>query len=276
MNEQKEKEDRIAVLIDLENIGLNTIQKLFEQLATYGKIALKRAYADWSKANKSNDQILELGIDPVHVLKSAEKGKNACDIRLTIDAIELLFTSPIDTFVIVSSDSDFIPLINKLRSSGKKVYGAGDKNKVLQGLPISCDRYFDLEQNNSVLMIEKDSEKKVKKNSNTTKTEKKVQTTEKPEIEERLGQQIDQAWSEITTASSKPVQGPKAVDVVVNILKIEKLKSSPYKSLQGVLGASPLLTEHWVRDKNTIVRKKLSLNDCLDSAIRPPPSRISA
>ena len=255
MNEQKEKEDRIAVLIDFENIGLNTIQKLFEQLAAYGKIALKRAYADWSTANKSNDQILELGIDAVHVLKSAEKGKNACDIRLTVDAIELLFTSPIDTFVIVSSDSDFIPLINKLRSSGKKVYGAGDKNKVLKKLPISCDQYFYLEQNNSVFMIENDSEKKVKKNSNPSKTEKKVQATEKSEIDEMLGRQIDQAWSEKTTASGKPIPGPIAVDVVVKILKIEKLKSSPYKSLQGVLVASPLLTEHWLRDKNSIVRK---------------------
>jgi len=255
MNEQKEKEDRIAVLIDFENIGLNTIQKLFEQLATYGKIALKRAYADWSKANKSHEQILELGIDPIQVFRSPSKGKNSSDIRLTIDAIELLFTSPIDTFVIVSSDSDFIPLINKLRSFGKKVYGAGDKNKVLQGLPISCDRYFDLEQNNSVLMNENDSEKKEKKNTNTTKTEKKVQTTEKPEIDELLGQQIDRAWSEKTAASGKPIPGPNAVEVVVKILKIGKLKSSPYKSLQGVLGASPLLTEHWLRDKNSIVRK---------------------
>jgi uncharacterized protein (TIGR00288 family) len=255
MNEQKEREDRIAVLIDFENIGLNTIQKLFEQLADFGKISLKRAYSDWSKANKSNDQILELGIDAIHVLKSAEKGKNACDIRLTVDAIELLFTTPIDTFVIVSSDSDFIPLINKLRSSGKKVFGAGDKNKVLKKLPISCDQYFYLEQNNNVSIVGNDLEKKLKKNSNTTKTEKKVQTTGNPGIDELLGREIDQAWSEITVANGKPIPGPKAVEVVVKILKIEKLKSSPYKSLQGVLGASPLLTEHWSRDKNTIIRK---------------------
>lgn len=255
MNEQKEKEDRIAVLIDFENIGLNTIQQLFEQLANLGKISLKRAYADWSKANKSNDQILELGIEAIHVLKSAERGKNACDIRLTVDAIELLFTSPIDTFVIVSSDSDFIPLINKLRSSGKKVYGAGDKNKVLKKLPISCDQYFYLEQNNSVSIVGNDSKKKVKKNANTIKTQKKIQTSEKPKIDDVLGQQIDQVWSEKTAASGKPIPGPNAGEAVVKILKVKSIKSSPYKTLQGVLEANSLLTEHWLRDKNMIVRK---------------------
>ena len=115
MIEQKQYDEQIAVLIDYENVGLNTIQKLFDELANFGKITLKRAYADWSKANNSRDQILELGIEPVHIFRSPSKRKNTCDIRLTIDAIELLFTSSIDTFVIVSSDSDFVPLVNKLR-----------------------------------------------------------------------------------------------------------------------------------------------------------------
>ena len=255
ISEQKQKEEQIAVLIDCENIGLKTIQKLFDQLVQFGKITLKRGYADWSKANNSRDQILELGIEPVHIFRSPSRGKNTCDIRLTIDAIELLYTSSIDTFVIVSSDTDFVPLINKLRSSGKKVYGAGDISKVLDRLRISCDEYFELEQSKIILAGSTDSEKKVKKKSNTSKIEKITQTIIKPQIDDAFAQLIDQAWSQITAKRGKSIPGPAAVAEVVKILKIEKLRSSPYKTLQGVLEASPLLTKHWSRDKNTIVRK---------------------
>jgi uncharacterized protein (TIGR00288 family) len=252
MNEQKRNDEKIAVLIDYENVGLNTIQKLFDQLASFGKVTLKRAYADWSKATKSRDQILELGIEPVHVFRSLSRHKNTCDIRLTIDAIELLFTSSIDTFVIVSSDSDFVPLVNKLRSSGKKVYCAGDNSKTQDTLRISCNKYFEIEQNNNIQPVDSDTGKNQKKKANTLNSEKESQTVQ---IDNSFGQQIDEAWSKRTTTSGKSIPGPNAVADVVKILKIEKLKTSPYKTLQGVLEASPLLTKHWLRDKNTIVRK---------------------
>src|SRR3990172_11200006 len=103
---------QIAALIDFENVGLDSIQWLFDQISDIGRIIVKRAYADWSDAGNKRDQLLELGIEPIQQFHGGPIGKNSSDIRLAIDAIELLHQSPIDTFVIVSSDSDFIPPVN--------------------------------------------------------------------------------------------------------------------------------------------------------------------
>ena len=138
-------EGQVAVLIDFENVGLSSVQWLFDQLSDVGRIIVKRAYADWSDARNKRDLLLELGIEPIHLFHSAS-GKNASDIRLAIDAVDLLHESPVDTFVIVSSDSDFVPLVGKLRASGKTVIGAGRRAAASQTLVGSCDRYFYLDQ----------------------------------------------------------------------------------------------------------------------------------
>ncbi len=137
-------ERQIAVLIDFENVGLTSMQWLFDQISDVGRIIIKRAYADWRTAGDRQDQLLELGIEPIQLLRSSSGGKNSSDIRLTVDAVDLLHTSTVDTFVIVSSDSDFVPLVTKLRSAGKTVYGAGDKNKAPDALVKSFDRFIDM------------------------------------------------------------------------------------------------------------------------------------
>jgi len=256
-NKNQIPEKQIAILIDFENIGITSIQSLIDRLSDYGRITIKRAYADWSKVSKNRDQILKLGIEPIHIFRSPTKRKNTCDIRLTIDAIELLFTSPVDTFVIVSSDSDFVPLVNKLRSSGKIVYVACDNSKALDTLKISCDEYFEIEPNKDIQGSGTDSVNKVRKESSTPKTVRKSQTATKPKIDNLIEQQIDIAWSNRTTTNGKSIPGPNAAADVVTVLKIPKLKNSPYKTLQGVLEASHLLKEHWLRNKNTIVRKSI-------------------
>jgi uncharacterized protein (TIGR00288 family) len=144
--EKAGSESQIAVLIDYENVGLDAIQGLFDALSDIGRIIIKRAYADWSSSKSPREQLFELGIEPILIYRSAKSGKNSSDIRLTIDATELLFQSTVDTFVIVSSDTDFIPLINKLRSAGKLVIGAGRKETKSSNLVRACDRYFFLGQ----------------------------------------------------------------------------------------------------------------------------------
>ena len=138
-------ERQIAILIDFENVGLESIQWLFDQLSEVGRAIVKRAYADWSKEIKARDDMQRLGIEPIHLFRSPS-GKNASDIRLAIDAIELMYQSPVDTFVVVSADSDFVPLISRLRSAGKTVFGAGRRAAVSQTLIHSCDRFFYLEE----------------------------------------------------------------------------------------------------------------------------------
>ena len=143
-------ETLVAALVDFENVGLDSIQWLFDQISDVGRIIVKRAYADWSSAGNKRDQLLELGIEPIQQFHSGPKGKNSSDIRLAIDAVDLLHQSPVDTFVIVSSDSDFIPLVNKLRAAGKTVIGAGRKATAPRTLVISCDKYHYLDQDRRI------------------------------------------------------------------------------------------------------------------------------
>ena len=136
---------QLAVLIDLENVGLDSIQWLFDQISDVGRLIVKRAYADWSDARNKRDQLLELGIEPIHLFQSSS-GKNSSDIRLAIDAVDLLHQSPVDTFVVVSSDADFVPLVSKLRAAGKMVIGAGRQAAASRTLVRSCDKYYYLDQ----------------------------------------------------------------------------------------------------------------------------------
>ena len=138
-------ETQLAVLIDFENVGPSHIRWLLDQVSEVGRVAVKRAYGDWS-TGKGSGALLELGIEPVQVFRTGSSGKNASDIRLTIDAIDLLHDSPVDVFVLASSDTDFIPLVSKLRAAGKMVIGAGRESAVGASLVRSCDRYHFLDR----------------------------------------------------------------------------------------------------------------------------------
>jgi len=143
---------QVAVLIDFENVGLTSLQWLFDQISDVGRIIVKRAYADWTASSKGRDQLLELGIEPIHLFHSSRSGKNSSDIRLVIDAVDLLHSSPVDTFVVVSADSDFVPLVSRLRSAGKIVIGAGRQAVVSRSLVLSCDRYLYLDHTEEPLV----------------------------------------------------------------------------------------------------------------------------
>ena len=144
---QSSGDRQVAVLIDDENVSVGSVEWLFDRISNLGRILIRRAYSDWSKGGNVRDQLLEFGIEPVHVFQASSSGKNASDIRLAIDAIDLLFSSPVDTFVIVSGDADFLPLVNKLRSSGKMVIGAGRQKSTSATLVKACDRYYYLDKN---------------------------------------------------------------------------------------------------------------------------------
>ncbi len=133
------------MLVDYENVGLESMESLLDQLSDVGRVIIKRAYADWSVHRSKRDQLLEYGIEASHHFRSTKQSKNSSDISLTIDAIDLLYSAPVDVFVIVSSDSDFVPLVNKLRSAGKTAIGAGRRGHSSPTLVKSCDRYIYLE-----------------------------------------------------------------------------------------------------------------------------------
>ncbi len=135
-------DSNIALLIDYENVGIDSMQNLVEELSGVGRIIVKRAYADWSTQRRGQEVLIELGVEAVHNYRGNRSGKNSCDIKLTIDAVELLHSAQVDTFVIVSSDSDFVPLVNHLRGSGKSVIGAGRRDVTSTTMVKSCDRYI--------------------------------------------------------------------------------------------------------------------------------------
>ena len=126
---------RLAVLIDADNISAKVAKDVFEELAGYGTLTVKRAYGDWttSQLNGWKDQLHAYAIAPMQQF-AYTVGKNSTDSALIIDAMDLLYAGHLDGFVLVSSDSDFTRLATRLRESGMKVYGLGSEEDAA-GLP---------------------------------------------------------------------------------------------------------------------------------------------
>jgi uncharacterized protein (TIGR00288 family) len=136
---------RLAVLIDADNTSSKLIQEMFEELASYGTITVKRAYGDWTNPhlNGWRDVLLGDAISPQQQF-AYTYGKNATDSALIIDAMDLLYSGNVEGFAIVSSDSDFTPLATRLRESGKRVIGVGQR-KTPKAFVEACERFVFLE-----------------------------------------------------------------------------------------------------------------------------------
>lgn len=118
----------IALLIDADNSPAKSIQKILAELAKYGKVNIRRAYGNWASSNlKGWATVLhDHAIFPVQQF-DLTKGKNATDIAMVIDALDILYTKEIDTFCVVTSDCDFAPLVTRILSDGKMVVGFGER-----------------------------------------------------------------------------------------------------------------------------------------------------
>jgi len=149
----------LAVFIDFENLALGfqgkkksrfAIRRVLERLVEKGKVVTKKAYADWSRFAEYKRSLHEHGIELIEIPKRAQTGKNSADIRLCVDAMDLAWSKEhITTFVIVSGDSDFSPLVSKLKENGKHVIGLGMKESTSDLLRDNCDEfiyYEDLER----------------------------------------------------------------------------------------------------------------------------------
>ena len=136
---------RLAVLIDADNTSAKLIKEMFEELASYGTITVKRAYGDWTNPhlNGWRDVLLGNAISPQQQF-AYTYGKNATDSALIIDAMDLLYSGNVEGFAIVSSDSDFTPLATRLRESGKRVIGVG-RRKTPKAFVEACERFVFLE-----------------------------------------------------------------------------------------------------------------------------------
>lgn len=142
---QTTKELKLAVLIDADNVPYSNVKGMMEEIAKYGTPTTKRIYADWTKPNANGWKgvLLEHAITPIQQY-SYTVGKNSSDSALIIDAMDLLYSDKLDGFCIVSSDSDFTRLAIRLRESGMKVIGIGEK-KTPSAFIAACDRFVFIE-----------------------------------------------------------------------------------------------------------------------------------
>lgn len=142
---EMQQDMQLAVLIDAENVPYSNVTGMLEEITRYGTPTVKRIYGDWTTQNMSGwkNVLVPNAIMPVQQY-CYTSGKNSSDSAMIIDAMDILYAGKIDGFCLVSSDSDFTRLATRLRESGKKVYGFGEK-KTPDAFIAACDKFIYLE-----------------------------------------------------------------------------------------------------------------------------------
>ena len=147
----QDHEHNLAVFVDFENLALGMqgtrkkfdMGKVLERLLDKGKIIIKKAYADWTRFSDYKQSLHECAIELFEIPKRSHAGKNSADIRMVVDAIDLSYAKGhIDTFVLITGDSDFSPLVSKLKENGKTVIGLGMKDSTSEMLRDNCDEFI--------------------------------------------------------------------------------------------------------------------------------------
>ena len=146
------KTQNMALFCDFENIALGVrdakyaqfdVKKILERLLLKGNIIVKKAYSDWERYKDYKPEMHEASFELIEIPHLRQSGKNSADIRMVVDALDLCYTkSHVDTFVIISGDSDFSPLVSKLRENNKLVIGVGVKNSASDLLIANCDEFI--------------------------------------------------------------------------------------------------------------------------------------
>lgn len=142
----------MALFCDFENVALGVkdtestqfdMTKVLERLLLKGNIVVKKAYCDWARYKSFKATMHEASFELIEIPHVRMSGKNSADIRMVVDALDLCYTKEhVDTFVIISGDSDFSPLVSKLRENNKTVIGVGVKNSTSDLLTANCDEFI--------------------------------------------------------------------------------------------------------------------------------------
>ena len=151
-NENMAATENLALYCDFENIAIGVrdaryadfdMRKVLDRLLVKGKIVVKKAYCDWERYREYKPAMHEASFEMIEIPHVRQSGKNSADIRMVVDALDLCYTkSHVDTFVIISGDSDFSALVSKLRENNKVVIGVGVKNSTSDLLIANCDEFI--------------------------------------------------------------------------------------------------------------------------------------
>lgn len=178
-------DNNLAVFCDFENVALGVrdaqfpkfdMQLVLERLLLKGNIVVKKAYCDWDRYKEFKSVMHDTAFELIEIPHTRQSGKNSADIRMVVDALDLCYTKDhIDTFVIISGDSDFSPLVSKLRENARMVVGVGVKNSTSDLLMNNCDEFLFYDD----LVRAKDSTKLRRKRAVGKKPVKKIRSTKK-------------------------------------------------------------------------------------------------
>jgi len=198
-------EPLIAVFVDFENLALGVrdmktgagkfqIQIILKRLLEKGRIVFKRAYCDWRKYQDEVREFHGQGIELIDIPQSRLSGKNSADIRMVVDAIDLCYSKQhIDVFALISGDSDFSPLVSKLKENNRRVIGCGVKSSTSNLLVANCDEfiYYD----DLIRTAKKTRTKTVESKKGGTKKDKKQEGFDQVlEVLDSLVQDYDLLW----------------------------------------------------------------------------------
>jgi uncharacterized protein (TIGR00288 family) len=136
----------VALLIDADNASWHALDPVLTALAEFGNVNVRRVYGNWSKEGLKGwrEMSVKHGIEPQQQF-DLTKGKNATDMKMTIDAMDLLYRGRVHAFGIMSSDSDFMPLATRIRQDGLDVYGFGSAARAPEGFRAACTRFIDVD-----------------------------------------------------------------------------------------------------------------------------------
>lgn len=190
------QQPRIALLIDADNAPASKIEAIISEIAKYGVANIRKAYGNWKNPMLKSweDKLHEFAILPVQQFDYT-KGKNATDTALIIDAMDILYTQKLDAFAIISSDSDFTPLVMRILTNGLKVYGFGEKKTPLPFV-YACSTFLYLEnlEQDITSEIHKDVES-IKKTTKELKQDTKLVNLLRRAVDNT---QEDDGWSSLS------------------------------------------------------------------------------
>ncbi|MGR8978789.1 MAG: NYN domain-containing protein [Gammaproteobacteria bacterium] len=233
-----EKEQKIALLIDCDNVSHNAIDGVLNELAKYGVINIRQAYGNWKSPQLKGweEKLHPHAIKPVQQF-AYTTGKNATDAAMIIDAMDLLYSHKLDAFALMTSDSDFTPLVMRILSSGLKVYGFGEKKTPLPFVN-ACSQFIfteNLEASSIEDKAKADNPQQIKKSRNELRKDswlvKLLRTAVEQTIEEDGWSHLGQVGQYISNNSSfSPVNyGYKKLSDIIkacDLFEIEMRKNN--------------------------------------------------
>ena len=258
------QETQVAVFIDYDNIEISVEEtfgkgtdvdwgRVFNYASQIGRVVLRRAYADWAEAASKQRQLLNMGVELIHV--NSKRGKNAADIRIVLDALELFYNEK-ESFshvLLVSGDGDFTELVHRLRAHGKTVIGLGVSGTTADFLVSACDKFVYYDKWQGVGKFKKETPSNGGQKQQTAKQNNPpAQKQEKPQPQEKAQPQEKPA-----PKPAVPISPEKRLERYLNILIAHKIRMTPstqrplviYK-LYDLVKENPGITFNQLKEKS--------------------------